>query len=256
MMDYGEAALDETIVLLEKEGLGHAGAGGSLASARRAAYYEVAVGTGKVKIAVLSYSNTFPKEFYAVKDRAGTAPGYKKYFKKDIKEARSRADIVIVAFHWGAERMRLPKDYQRDLAHTAINSGAQMVIGHHPHVIQPVEVYKSGVIFYSLGNFVFGFYSPKEVGGMLASVVFSKQGAGYGIESARVVPLEVDNKIVQFAPRPLEGAAAMAAFGRIAEDSATLGTLVKIGDDDGNIVFNEESRQCIIDNSGSAHNIE
>lgn len=154
--------------------------------------------------------------------------------------------------------MRLPKDYQRELAHLAIDSGAQMVIGHHPHVTQPVEVYKSGVIFYSLGNFAFGFYSHGEVGGMLASVSFSKQNdKGYGIESARVVPLEVDSRLVHFAPRPLEGAGAMAAYGRIAEDSATLGTVVEIGgDDDGNIVFNEESRQCIINVAGATHHKE
>jgi len=123
-----------------------------------------------------------------------------------------------------------------------------MVIGHHPHITQPVEVYKSGVIFYSLGNFVFGFYSPKEVGGMMASVVFTNIGDGYGIESARAIPLEVDNRIVHFAPRPQEGAKAMASYGRLAEDSAGFGTVVEIGGElDGNIVFDRESRQCIID---------
>jgi poly-gamma-glutamate synthesis protein (capsule biosynthesis protein) len=250
MMDYGASALDETLALLDDAGLGHAGAGATLAAARRAAYFEIVVGVDKVKLAVISYSNTFPKEFYAGKERAGTAPGYQKYIKKDVKAARARADIVIVAFHWGAERMRLPKDYQRELARLSIDSGAQIVVGHHPHVIQPVEVYKSGVIFYSLGNFVFGFYSPKEVGGMLANVVFTKQGEGYGIESTRVVPLEVDNRIVQFASRPLEGDGALAAFGRIAEDSATLGTLVEIGGArNGVIVFDEESRRCIIENT-------
>ncbi|VAV82619.1 hypothetical protein MNBD_DELTA01-1656 [hydrothermal vent metagenome] len=257
MMDYGAGALVETIGLLDKEGLGHTGAGVDLRSARRPAVSEVKVGADVVKVAVLSYSKTFPFEFYAGKDTAGTAPGYKKFLRKDIKAARAGADIVIVAFHWGAERMRLPKDYQRELAHLAIDSGAQLVIGHHPHVIQPVEVYKSGVIFYSLGNFVFGFYSPREVGGMLASVVFTKQGAGYGIESARAVPLEVDNRIVHFAPRPLEGTPAMAAYGRIAEDSAGLGTVVEIGGDlDGNIVFDQEALQCIIKDSGAGHRRE
>ncbi len=252
MMDYGASALIETIELLDKEGLGYAGAGVDLAAARRPAIFQKEVDGDMVKIAVLSYSKTFPFEFYAKKDRAGTAPGYKKFLVKDIKAARAGADIVIVAFHWGAERMRLPKDYQRELAHLAIDSGAHVIIGHHPHVIQPVEVYKSGVIFYSLGNFVFGFYSPKEVGGIYASIVLTRQGtghdAGYGIDSARVVPLEVDNRIVQFAPRPLEGLLAMQVYGRIAEDSAGLGTMVEIGGEfDGTIVFDQEARQCIID---------
>ncbi len=257
MMDYGEEGLAETIDLLRKEGLGYTGAGTELSSARRPAIYEVKTGADIVKVAVLSYSKTFPFEFYAGKDTAGTAPGYKKFLRKDIRAARAGADIVIVAFHWGAERMRLPKDYQREFAHLAVDSGAQMVVGHHPHVIQPVEVYKSGVIFYSLGNFIFGFYSPSEVGGMLASVVFTKHGAGYGIESARAVPLEVDNRIVGFAPRPLEGALAMAAYGRIAEDSAGLGTVVEIGGGrDGNIVFDREARQCIIKDSGAGRSLE
>ncbi|VAW37497.1 hypothetical protein MNBD_DELTA02-55 [hydrothermal vent metagenome] len=257
MMDYGGGALLETIGLLDKEGLGYAGAGADLRSARRPAIREVKVGGDTVKVALLSYSNTFPVEFYAGKAVPGTAPGYRKFIRRDVKAARAGADIVIVAFHWGAERMRLPKDYQRELAHFAIDSGAQVVLGHHPHVIQPVEVYKSGVIFYSLGNFVFGFYSPKEVGGLLASLVFTKQGAGYGIESARVVPLEVDNRIVRFAPRPLEGAAAMAAYGRIAEDSEGLGTIVEIGGGrDGNIVFDREARRCIIRDSGAGRRRE
>lgn len=72
-----------------------------------------------------------------------------------IAEAHKNADIVIVAFHWGVEYVTEPSDRQRDLAHMAIDAGADVVVGNHPHWIQPVELYQGGVIAYAHGNFVF-----------------------------------------------------------------------------------------------------
>lgn len=66
------------------------------------------------------------------------------------------AKLIIVSFHWGTERMYTPEGIQVDLAHTAIDNGADLVIGHHPHVLQGIEKYKGKYIAYSLGNFCFG----------------------------------------------------------------------------------------------------
>ena len=77
--------------------------------------------------------------------------------KKDIQQLRDDgAEIVIASFHWGIERSYTPTSDQKKVAHAAIDAGADIVVGHHPHVLQPVEEYKNGVIYYSLGNFSFG----------------------------------------------------------------------------------------------------
>ena len=77
--------------------------------------------------------------------------------KKDIKKLRDDgAEIIIASFHWGVEGGYRPTADQKNLAHAAIDAGADIVFGHHPHVLQPVEKYQKGIIYYSLGNFAFG----------------------------------------------------------------------------------------------------
>jgi poly-gamma-glutamate synthesis protein (capsule biosynthesis protein) len=75
--------------------------------------------------------------------------------RADVALLRNRADIVIVSMHSGTEYQMKPNAAQTAFAHAAIDAGASLVIGHHPHVVQPCERYHGGVIFYSLGNFVF-----------------------------------------------------------------------------------------------------
>lgn len=72
-----------------------------------------------------------------------------------IEKAKEQVDIVVVNFHWGEEYKTKPKSRQKELAKLAIDAGADLIIGHHPHVIQPLEYYKTKPVFYSLGNFVF-----------------------------------------------------------------------------------------------------
>ncbi len=74
---------------------------------------------------------------------------------EDVKNLRKRCDVVIVSMHHGIEYATKPSEAQVRFAHAAIDAGATLVIGHHPHVIQPEERYRGGIIFYSLGNFVF-----------------------------------------------------------------------------------------------------
>ena len=78
--------------------------------------------------------------------------------RRDVSALKNRCDVVIVSMHNGIEYMPKPSKKQVEFAHAAIDAGATLVIGHHPHVIQPQELYKSGLIFYSLGNFVFDQY--------------------------------------------------------------------------------------------------
>lgn len=83
--------------------------------------------------------------------------GIKPQVAREIKALRDKgAELVIFTFHWGEERQHYPNAAQRELAHFTIDSGADMVIGHHPHVLQGVETYKGKKIVYSLGNFIYG----------------------------------------------------------------------------------------------------
>lgn len=91
----------------------------------------------------------------------------------EIAEASEKADIVVVTFHWGIEYQSQPNNRQRFLGHLAIDSGADLVIGNHPHWIQPVEIYKEKFITYAHGNFVFDQeWSPETKQGVVGRYTF------------------------------------------------------------------------------------
>jgi poly-gamma-glutamate synthesis protein (capsule biosynthesis protein) len=92
---------------------------------------------------------------------------------QDIERAKEKAHVVIVSIHWGTEYEQSPTERQRMFAHLAVDSGASLILGHHPHVVQPVEQYKDGYIFYSLGNFVFDqMWSEETRNGLIARIFF------------------------------------------------------------------------------------
>lgn len=199
IMDFGPQALVDTIANLEAAGIAHAGADLNVGDAYAPALFRVA---GRIA-AVQAYSNTFPESYWAKKDSPGTAFGSSKAVKRGVPEARAAADgPVIVSFHWGSELMPKPKEYQTDLAHLAIDNGASLVVGHHPHVPQTIEVYRGVPVVYSLGNFSFGSYSRNSRVGLMVVAHFEKEGRCSLLE---VYPLLVDNYEVHFSPRPLTG---------------------------------------------------
>jgi len=94
-------------------------------------------------------------------------------FEDDIRLAKKNADIVFVSFHWGVEYTHNPTDRQIDIAHRAIDAGADLVIGNHPHWIQPSEIYKEKLIVYSHGNFIFDqMWSQKTREGIVGRYTF------------------------------------------------------------------------------------
>lgn len=196
ILDFGAEGLRETLKLLDQCEINHAGAGSDISSARKAGKTSVK----GLKISFLSYSLTYPEEFFAGKDRFGTAPGYAQIISADIELEKKTADCVIVSFHWGGEGLDKPKPYQIATAHKAVDAGADIVIGHHPHVLQGVELYGKGVIFYSLGNFTFGSSSKSAQRSMIARIIFDS-----GIKEIEIIPLNVLNDEVRFQPKPLEG---------------------------------------------------
>lgn len=225
--DYDEPALVETLAALRESSVAVCGGGLNIDEARTPAV----ISAGGVSIAFLGYSEladifwtySYPRSFRAQKARPGVAPMDEKMIVQDIRKARALADHVVVSFHWGEEYVRTPNPKQVGLAHIAIDAGASVVLGHHPHVLQPVEVYEGGVIFYSLGNFVFDQKKPDTVESMIARVSFSPRE----IVSAEILPV----KIEECRPRPLRGWAAQAALDRMIRGSARFGTLVaRVGD--------------------------
>jgi poly-gamma-glutamate capsule biosynthesis protein CapA/YwtB (metallophosphatase superfamily) len=93
----------------------------------------------------------------------------------EIKEDKAKADIIIVFSHWGAEYILTPSDTIKNLAHSFVDAGADLVIGSHPHVIEPMEIYNGKRIYYSLGNFVFDQYFSEYVrNGLGVEVIIDK----------------------------------------------------------------------------------
>lgn len=223
-MDYGMTGLLSTLALLDKKGIHYTGAGRNIEEARTPAIFEVK----GVRIAFLSYSRTFPIRFYATPKRGGTAQGKEEYLMEDIEKAKRSADLVIVSFHWGGEKEKAPKYYMKELAHLAIQEGADCVVGHHPHVVQGIERYQNGIIAYSLGNFAFGSFSEK-VSGIIFKIIITKEGW----KRAEVIPIEVNNFKVNLQPKVMEGESARKELIRIAELSNPLGTKLRIEGDVG-----------------------
>ena len=118
---------------------------------------------------------------------------------KDVRKLKKRVDVVIVSMHHGVEYMPRPSKAQITFAHAAIDAGAMLVIGHHPHVVEPLEQYKRGLIFYSLGNFVFDQFQRLETQhGEIAEVDF----LGRTILFATAWPVKITHTGPELESRP------------------------------------------------------
>ncbi len=152
ILDFGFAGLTETRRHLETRGLAVVGAGADRAEAERPLVYNVR-GTRVAMIAWVSYA---PADFAAGDARPGVA-----YLDdldrmaRQIEAAKEQADAVVGRLHGGREYEPLPTAQQQMAARRAVDAGADLVLGHHPHVLQPTEMYGGKLIVYSLGNFVF-----------------------------------------------------------------------------------------------------
>ena len=184
-MDWGQEAFFDTIESLEEQGISVIGVGRNIQEARRPALLEIK-GT---KIAFLAYNSILPMAYWAEVDRPGCVPMrawtfYEqiehdqpgtpcrihtfphrddlKAMKDDIQKTKSENDIVILSMHWGIHFVPAQlADYQREIARVAIDSGADLILGHHAHILKGIEVYKGKVIMYSLCNFAIDLPFPE-----------------------------------------------------------------------------------------------
>lgn len=196
IMDFGVVGLADTVTALKKAGIDWVGAGDNISQARAVQFYELR----GVKVAMLGYSMTLPVEFWAAKGKAGTMPALEKLMRADIAAARKEASVVVVSIHWGEEGVTRLRPYQPRLARLMIDSGADVVIGHHPHRLQGVERYKKGIIFYSLGNFAFAAKGKSGDSTMLVRLSFD--GAS---RVAELLPVNIRYREVGFQPAALTG---------------------------------------------------
>jgi poly-gamma-glutamate synthesis protein (capsule biosynthesis protein) len=233
IMDFGVEGLISTITTLDSFGVFHCGAGKNINEANMPA---IVVSNGK-KVAFFGYSMTFPAEFYASETSAGTAYPEPELLKNTLTVWDKFTDFMIVSFHWSAEKRDFPKEYQIEFARLAIDHGADLVIGHHPHVLQGFELYKNRLIAYSLGNYVFGSYSKHARDSIILKVYLGDEGLVY----AHCIPINVDNQIVEFQPQVLAGDGRAAVMARLQKLSSDLNDHISIIDDNGIILGDWDS---------------
>ena len=149
--DYGAEAFLDTLEILRKNGIQPVGGGEDYSKAHAPVIKEIR----GIRFAFLSYTNLISRSLAVESQTPAISFAEKEEIVRDIKEARKKSDVVVALFHWGDEYETRPNALQEDLAHAAIDAGAKLVIGHHPHTIQDTEEYNGGFIAYSLGNLVF-----------------------------------------------------------------------------------------------------
>jgi len=152
-MNWGELGLKDTFKYLDDAGISYVGAGIDITQALEPKILEV----DGLKIAFLAFndSDVVPISYEATDTRAGTAFMRILQMKEKVGEAKEKADLVVVSMHSGTEYAYQPNNRQINFAKSAIEAGADLVVGHHPHVIQKTEEHEDGWVAYSLGNFVF-----------------------------------------------------------------------------------------------------
>ncbi|MBI2121366.1 MAG: CapA family protein [Candidatus Wildermuthbacteria bacterium] len=173
--DYGGEAFADSISRLKKAGILYAGGGFTNAEAHSLAMKEI----NGTKIGVLGYTAVGSALWQATEQTPGIAwiDGTNlQRLKNDIANAKRETDILAVSLHAGDEYTDSPNEFQKLFAKTAIESGADLVIGHHPHTVQPVEQYNNGWVAYSLGNFIFDqSFSESTMRGLALKVIIENK---------------------------------------------------------------------------------
>ena len=185
--DGGNRGVEFTLQLLKKNGIAAAGTGFS----ERLAHEGVILVRNGVRFGFLAYTYDQRNGNHKDDDERVAVMDIRKLLE-DVECIRTRTDVVIVSMHAGVEYHSKPNAHQIAFAHAAIDCGASVVAGHHPHVVQTVEKYKGGVIFYSLGNLIFDQSQPKGTSeGLLADVTFN----GNRLDSFVVKPIVIRNTV-------------------------------------------------------------
>ena len=206
--DYGEQSFDDTLAALDDAGIVHFG------------YDETAVMDVKgIKVGLVGIY-----ELYDHLER-------KQQLKDNIAKVKADgAQLIVVIFHWGNETETVPDSNQTTLGRIAIDEGADLVCGHHPHVLQGIETYKGRNIVYSLGNFCFGGNSsPSDMDTMIYQQTFTIDADGVKKDNVtNIIPCSISSAAYDgynnYQPTPAEGDEATRILGKINERSSWIST--------------------------------
>ena len=206
--DYGEQSFDDTLAALDDAGIVHFG------------YDETAVMDVKgIKVGLVGIY-----ELYDHLER-------EQQLKDNIAKVKADgAQLIVVIFHWGNETETVPDSNQTTLGRIAINEGADLVCGHHPHVLQGIETYKGKNIVYSLGNFCFGGNSsPSDMDTMIYQQTFTIDADGVKKDNVtNIIPCSISSAAYDgynnYQPTPAEGDEATRILGKINERSSWIST--------------------------------
>lgn len=206
--DYGDQSYEDTMTALDAAGIVHFG------------YDETAVMDVKgIKVGMVG--------IYELKDHLER----KQQLKDNIAKVKADgAQLIVVIFHWGNETETVPDSNQTTLGRLAIDEGADLVCGHHPHVLQGIETYKGKNIVYSLGNFCFGGNSsPSDMDTMIYQQTFTITSEGVQADNVtNVIPCSISSAAYEgynnYQPTPAEGDEAVRILAKINERSADIQT--------------------------------
>ncbi len=209
-MDYGPEALLQALDLLQQQEVAPVGAGADSVAAH-APFIVTANGLtvaffGYVNVPVEASTGFDTASWTAALDRPGLAWGDPQSIAADLEAVRDQVDLVVVLLHSGFEYQALPSEPQTEAAHAAVDAGADLVIGHHAHILQGIETYREGVIIYGTGNFAFDINGPPETG--IFHIWLDENG---------VREIAIDPAVIQFGgqPRPAVPWEAPAILSRI-----------------------------------------
>ena len=218
LTDCGRTGVLETLAALAAAGVAAVGA----AENERTAHRPIIRQAGRWRVGLLGYY--WNRRTAATSELPGSAMDTPDDLRADIGALRSQVDRVVVEFHWGIpyERQPLPED--REKARLAVDCGADVVVGHHPHVIQPMEVYRGRPIFYSVGNFAFG-SGNSQAEGLMVGFRFEEEET-----EVQVYPIYVKNRDprVNYQPKVLRGSAGRKTLQRLAEMSEESGRFLTL----------------------------
>jgi len=184
IMNFGKNGLEETLKELDDAGIMHVGAGITADNINKSAVIKVK----DVTFSFLAFTYNTDMRKDAKGEEYGVANMDKEKMQDAVRKAKTESDVVVVSMHAGTEYKTKSGSFQQDFAHSAIDAGADLVIGHHPHVVQEMEKYNGKYIIYSLGNFVFDqMWSNETRLGAIAEIIFD----GKEIKSVRFYPVKI-----------------------------------------------------------------
>ncbi len=221
--DYGDSGLLDSVRYCEKAGITVVGAGKTLKQAQAGAV----LSENGTKTAFLGFTDVLPAGYPATASSPGTSPGRSNLnaVKTSIRNAAKKSDFVVVGWHWNFEYKRAPSPLESSEGRAAIDAGANLVFAHHPHLLDGVQAYHGGLIFYSLGNLVFSGFSGETAQTVLVKASMKKDSI-----DAKLIPVTISSSGI---PAVARGSTGLSILKRVKSLSADLGTAVTIKDNRG-----------------------